>query len=228
MFLLEEFRREISSGSEELRKIMIRKYADAALKCNSFLHSSSSFEIILIPTKDDNDLAHMKKETFAFLHLSGDTADAAVCYAAQASGGGGGGGGGGGDKARSSITTNLINVNGDKVQARSKLIDQTLARAMSPEESLVKLVGILLQHDRKIGGAIESAKLQKLERLDQLLGLTEGNEIDMASMEKIGQGSFGSVYRGQLDGRTVAVKVMTERGKESDLEAFIREFESMK
>ena len=221
MFLLEEFRREISSGSEELRKIMIRKYADAALKCNSFLHSSSSFEIILIPTKDDNDLAHMKKETFAFLHLSGDTADAAVCYAAQASGGGG-------DKARSSITTNLINVNGDKVQARSKLIDQTLARAMSPEESLVKLVGILLQHDRKIGGAIESAKLQKLERLDQLLGLTEGNEIDMASMEKIGQGSFGSVYRGQLDGRTVAVKVMTERGKESDLEAFIREFESMK
>lgn len=194
--------------------MMIRKYAEALLLCNSFLKSNSSFDMLLVPTLSKDELESMKKETYAYIQLKGG-ADVAICYADTAVSG----------EAR--FTTHMIVVNGAEVQARKKHLDQTLSRAWDTVKSLMMLVASVLQANRE-ANALDEKTQRKLEHLDQLQGLTESHAVDLSSLEHVGSGSFGSVYRGLYEGETVAFKVINEKATEADLEVFLREFETMK
>ena len=193
---------------------MIRKYAEAVLLCNSFLKTTSSFEIIMVPTLTSDELAAMKKETYAYIELKRG-ADKAICYADTAVSG------------EPRFGTHMIVVNGAEVAARKKHLDQTLSRAWKSEKSLMMLVALVLRANRE-AHALDENMLKKLEQLDQLQGLTESHAVDLSSLEQVGSGSFGSVYKGQYNGHTVAFKLINEKAEESDLEVFLREFETMK
>ena len=71
---------------------------------------------------------------------------------------------------------------------------------------------------------------ERLQRLDRLMVLTEGFQVDIGTLEVIGSGSFGSVYRGKKDGEVIAYKVMNEDSgtSEADLKSFLREFKTLK
>jgi serine/threonine protein kinase len=214
VFLFHEFKAEIDNPIRETRQMMIQKYADALLLCNSFLKCNSMFDMVMVPTMSTEELESMKKETYAYIRLAGG-ADEAICYADTAVEG----------EAR--FTTHMIVVNGAEVQARKKHLDQTLARAWDPERSLMVLVASVLQANKE-ARALSDDVLRKLEQLDQLQGLTESHDVDLRSLELIGSGSFGSVYKGQYEGQTVAFKLINEKAAEGDLEAFVREFDTMK
>ena len=193
---------------------MIRKYADALLLCNSFLKFNSKFDMIMVQTLSKDELEAMKKETYAYIQLK-EGADVAICYADTAVEG----------EAR--FTTHMIVVNGAEVQARKKHLDQTLARAWDAEKSLMMLVASVLQANKE-AHALSDDVLRKLEHLDQLQGLTESHAVDLSSLELVGSGSFGSVYKGQYEGQTVAFKLINEKAAEGDLETFVREYDTMK
>ncbi|XP_062509470.1 uncharacterized protein LOC134185648 isoform X2 [Corticium candelabrum] len=214
VFLFDEFKKEIDDSNNDRRQMMIRKYAEAVLLCNSFLKTTSSFEIIMVPTLTSDELAAMKKETYAYIELKRG-ADKAICYADTAVSG------------EPRFGTHMIVVNGAEVAARKKHLDQTLSRAWKSEKSLMMLVALVLRANRE-AHALDENMLKKLEQLDQLQGLTESHAVDLSSLEQVGSGSFGSVYKGQYNGHTVAFKLINEKAEESDLEVFLREFETMK
>lgn len=203
-------------------KISISKYAKVALLANSFMRRNSSLEIRIVDSEkyDVEKQREVERETFSLIRLKGGT-DEAICYADQAS-----------SPDQRNFASHLVNINGEEVANKRKVYEKSRLVAWSNEDSILKLATTIMGENSEMKkryniDAIEPKDLADLEQLTRISNKFR-SELDAGYFERIGEGSFGYVYKAQKGKRDVAVKILKNKEDSQQINYFEREVDMLR
>ncbi|XP_013395633.1 uncharacterized protein LOC106162764 [Lingula anatina] len=214
IFRFDTFEKDIvdASTKKDVRQRNVRKYASVLLQSRSVLNNQSMLELRVVQDMNEEQTKRMK-EQYAVIRLKGSS-DEAIAYASPAV------------EGKKNVSINLISVNGTEAARKRKIFEESREAAWDHEKSMLNLTTALLQADEELK-AISTEDRNKLQRLYNVQMLTK-TEIEPGTWEKLGEGSFGAVFKVQWKGKEMAYKVLQKISKADDLEEFEGEYQSLK